>query len=235
MRNPQRNIPLALGAGTFVVIIIYVLTNLAYLYIMPIADIAGSNRVAADIMDRVLPGYGGGLISLAVMISTFGSVNGSTMTTARVFFAMAKDRLFFKGHGRCPPEIPDPGQGPHRPMCVGVPPHALRHVRPAVHLRDVCRMDLLRFRRGRSLYPPKEISRVSRPYSLPGYPVVPILFVGVATWFVLNTLVANSRFPGRRAPPAPRNPVLFLLEKNDVPAIVIQPSSISLLTSPSNS
>ena len=83
--NPQRNIPLALSLGTITVIMIYVLTNLAYLYVLPINEIASSRLVAADVMEKIYPGYGGAVISIAVMISTFGSVNGSCMTTARVF------------------------------------------------------------------------------------------------------------------------------------------------------
>ncbi len=193
VRNPQRNIPLALGVGTLLVIVIYVLTNLAYLYVMPIGAIAGSNRVAADMMDRVLPGYGGGLISLAVMLSTFGSVNGSTMTTARVFFAMAKDRLFPQAMAEVHPAYHTPGKA-LIVQCVwaclltlsGTFDQLFTYVMFAgwiFYALGAGGVFILR----------KKYPEAKRPYKVPGYPVVPILFVAVATWFVLNTLVSKTQ------------------------------------------
>lgn len=192
IKNPQRNIPLALGAGTLLVIIIYVLTNLAYLYIMPITEIAGSNRVAADMMDRVLPGYGGAVISLAVMLSTFGSVNGSTMTTARVFFAMAKDRLFPRSLGEVHPRYHTPGRA-LIVQCVwaclltlsGTFDQLFTYVMFAgwiFYALGAAGVFILR----------RKYPETQRPYKVPGYPVVPILFVAVATWFVGNTLVSKT-------------------------------------------
>jgi APA family basic amino acid/polyamine antiporter len=192
IRNPQRNIPLALGAGTLAVILIYILTNLAYLYVMPIGEIAGSKRVAADVMDRVLPGYGGALISLAVMISTFGSVNGSSMTTARVFFAMAKDRLFFKGMGYVHPTYRTPTTS-LIVQCAwaslltlsGTFDQLFTYVMFAgwiFYAFGAAGVFILR----------RKFPRQDRPYSVPGYPWVPLVFVGVATWFVLNTLLTQT-------------------------------------------
>ena len=108
VREPRRSIPLALIGGTIAIIVIYVTTNLAYLYVLPIQAIAASKLVAADTMEVVLPGLGGGMISLAVMLSTFGGVNATSMTTARVYFAMARDGLFFKGMGKAHPRFRTP-------------------------------------------------------------------------------------------------------------------------------
>ncbi len=108
VKEPQKNIPRAIIIGTITVIIIYVLTNLAYLYILPIEKIATSKLVAADVMDTLYPSYGGAIISIMVMISTFGAVNATSLTTARVFFAMAKDKLFFKGIEKVHPKYKTP-------------------------------------------------------------------------------------------------------------------------------
>lgn len=110
VREPKKTIPRALILGTLIVICIYVLANMAYLYVLPIGEIAGSHLVAADMMERVFSGYGGAFIAAAVMISTFGTVNGTSMTTARVYFAMARDRMFFRSMDRVHPKYRTPSR-----------------------------------------------------------------------------------------------------------------------------
>ncbi|MCX7879921.1 MAG: amino acid permease [Ignavibacteria bacterium] len=95
VKNPKRNIPLALTFGTLIVLTVYILINLAYLYILPIDKIAQSKLVAADTADAIIYGFGGAFISLAVMVSTFGTANGTIMVSARVYYSMAKDKYFF--------------------------------------------------------------------------------------------------------------------------------------------
>ncbi len=192
VRNPQRNIPLALSIGTIAVIVIYVLTNLAYLYVLPINEIASSRLVAADMMEKVYPGFGGAVISIAVMISTFGSVNGSCMTTARVFFAMAKDHLFFKGLADVHPRYKTPAKS-LVVQCIwaclltlsGTFDQLFTYVMFAgwiFYALGAAGVFILR----------RKFPRTDRPYSVPGYPWVPALFVAVATWFVINTLVNQT-------------------------------------------
>ena len=192
VRNPQRNIPLALSLGTIGVIIIYVLTNLAYLYVLPIQDIASSRLVAADVMEQIFPGYGGAVISIAVMISTFGSVNGSAMTTARVFFAMAKDRLFFRSMAEVHPKYHTPAKSlvvQCAWACLltlsGTFDQLFTYVMFAgwiFYALGAAGVFILR----------RKFPRTDRPYSVPGYPWVPILFVIVAAGFVINTLISNT-------------------------------------------
>ena len=110
VKEPKKNIPIALVVGTIIIILIYVATNLAYLYILPIGEIATSKLVAADVMENIFHGYGGAIISAMVMISTFGTVNATSMTTARVYFAMAKDKLFFRSLGKIHPHYRTPGR-----------------------------------------------------------------------------------------------------------------------------
>ncbi len=96
VKDPQRNLPRALIGGTLAVVAIYLLANLAYLAVLPIEQIRVSKLVAADVAQAVLGPAGVALVSITVMISTFGTLNTVLFTSPRIFFAMASDRLFFQ-------------------------------------------------------------------------------------------------------------------------------------------
>lgn len=98
VKNPQRNLPLSLFVGTSTVIFLYLLANVAYLYVLPIESIktAENDRVATLLMQTILGDEGRIFMAAMVMISTFGCLNGVIFTAARVYYAMAKDGLFFK-------------------------------------------------------------------------------------------------------------------------------------------
>jgi len=108
VKNPKRNIPLGLMFGSLIVIVLYVVINLAYLYVMPIEEIAKSPLVAAAAAEKIFGTYGGAIISIAVIVSTFGAVNGSLMASARVPFAMAHEKMFFKWLGKVHPRFATP-------------------------------------------------------------------------------------------------------------------------------
>jgi len=192
VKEPRKNIPRALVLGTIAIIVIYVLTNLAYLYILPITEIAKSNLVAADVMDRIFAGYGGAVISIAVMISTFGTVNGTSMTTARVFFAMAKNKLFFQRMSKVHPQYKTPSTSlivqclwASLLTLTGSYDQIFTYVIFAgwiFYALGAAGIFILR----------KKMPDASRAYRVPGYPWVPILFVVVATWFVINTIVEQT-------------------------------------------
>src|SRR5437870_5080443 len=95
VKDPQRNLPRAIILGTVAIIVLYVLTNLAYLYVSPIEAVARSPLVAADTMSAIFGRAGVALVSIFVMISSFSSLNGSMLASPRVFFAMADDGLLF--------------------------------------------------------------------------------------------------------------------------------------------
>jgi amino acid transporter len=100
VRNPRRNLPLALILGVLVVLAMYLLVNAAYLRALPFDQLAASKSVATDSAAAVFGHIGVSVVGALVMLSTFGSLNGSVMSDPRVFFAMAEDNLFFQGVGR---------------------------------------------------------------------------------------------------------------------------------------
>ncbi len=102
MRNPKRNLPLALAAGVGLVSLLYVLTNLAYLVTLPLAAIRGASedRVATAVLEAILGRGGASIMAVAIMISTFGCNNGLILAGARVYYAMSRDGLFFRAAGR---------------------------------------------------------------------------------------------------------------------------------------
>jgi APA family basic amino acid/polyamine antiporter len=108
VKNAQKNVPRALIYGTLIVIGVYVLTNIAYLYVLPIDEMANSPLVAASAAEKIFGSSGASLISIAVIISTFGALNGSILATARIPYAMARANLFFKSLGKVHPKFGTP-------------------------------------------------------------------------------------------------------------------------------
>ncbi|CAG4988710.1 Serine/threonine exchanger SteT [Dyadobacter sp. CECT 9275] len=101
IKNPQRNIGLALGLGTLIVTLIYVSTNIMYTGVLSLQEIAASDkdRVAVSASQMIFGNWGTIIIAVMIMISTFGCNNGLIMSGARVYYSMAKDGLFFKKVG----------------------------------------------------------------------------------------------------------------------------------------
>ncbi len=118
IKEPQRNLPKAMAYGTLLVLVLYVLANLAYLNVLPLDQIqaAPEDRVATAVMNVIWPGTGTGLMAWVILVSTFGCLNGMILAGARVFYAMAQDNLFFKSFGKLHPQSATPvvsllGQG----------------------------------------------------------------------------------------------------------------------------
>jgi len=102
VRDPKKHLPAALVIGCTAVVLLYLLTNVIYLLVLPMPAIqhAASDRVATAVLERIFPSYGSLLMAIAIMISTFGCVNSLVLSGARAYYAMAKDRLFFVQAGR---------------------------------------------------------------------------------------------------------------------------------------
>ena len=121
VRNPQRNLPLSLALGTGTVILLYVLANFVYLSVLPLDGVATGatvvergikyateDRVGTAVMQQMFHSNGAKLMALAILISTFGCCNGLIMAGARVYYAMARDGLFFKSVGKLHPQYKTP-------------------------------------------------------------------------------------------------------------------------------
>lgn len=115
VKNPQKNIPIALGMGTIIVIILYLAMNAAYLYIMPVEQLAGihhaENKIAAVEVAAVISGHAGAVIlSCLILFTTFNCVNTTILMSARIFFAMARDALFLESAGKIHPKYQTPSR-----------------------------------------------------------------------------------------------------------------------------
>jgi APA family basic amino acid/polyamine antiporter len=110
LKDPKRDLPFAMGAGVLTVTILYLLANVAYLNVLPAAAIATApqDRVATAVLKAILGDAGLYVMAVAIMISTFGCNNGLILSGARVYYAMARDRLFFASAGTLHPEYKTP-------------------------------------------------------------------------------------------------------------------------------
>jgi len=108
LRNPQRNLFLGLLAGCLLVTILYLATNLAYLWVLPAAAIAASPRIAADALAAAVGPGSAAFVSALILLSILGSANTNILTAPRVYYAMAKDGLFFARAGEVHPRYRTP-------------------------------------------------------------------------------------------------------------------------------
>lgn len=109
IKQPQRNIPKSLFTGVIACIIVYVLVNQAYLYVLPVEKIAGSSLVASDAISIAIGNTGGALVAAMIVICTLGAINGNIMATTRVTYAMGKDKVFLPWAGREHKRFQTPG------------------------------------------------------------------------------------------------------------------------------
>ena len=193
VKNPQRNVPLGLLYGTFIVMAVYLVINIAFLYVLPIDEMAKSPLVAATAAERIFGVNGASIISIAVIVSTFGALNGSILTTARVQFAMARDKLFFSPLGKVHPKFGTPHvslviQGLW--SCVLVMSGSFDTITDYVifaawlfYMLGAAGVFVLR----------KKMPEVNRPYRVWGYPIVPAIFVIFALLFLINSIVSDTQ------------------------------------------
>ena len=196
VRDPQRTLPRAIVGGTLAIVAIYLAANVAYLYVNPVDQIGQSSLIAADTMGAIFGPLGTALISVVVTISTFGALISVTLTSPRIFFAMAADGLFFRRIASVHPRYGTPHVAIGLAAALGV---AFVMTRTFDQLADTFVLaswpffglavaGLYRLRRLRPELP--------RPYRVPGYPVVPAVFVCAVVYLVGNALIADPLWTG---------------------------------------
>ena len=190
VKNPARVLPLALLTGTGLIVVVYLLINAAYMYLVPVASMAEAPLIAATAAERIplLGANGAAIISVLVMVSAFGSLNGSMMTGPRVFFAMADRGLFFSALARVSPRFRSPSVAIWLATALGVIYVLFQDFQ---QLADRFILGIWPFyalgvaavfvlRRTRPDLP--------RPYRAWGYPVVPVVFLAASVAMVFNAL-----------------------------------------------
>ena len=202
VRDPTRNLPRSLFIGCGLVVALYLLANLAYVVTLPLVAIqtAPQNRVATALMQAVFGPRGTILMAIAVMISTFGCNNGLILAGARVYFAMARDNLFFKGAGslnnRHVPAAALVIQGIWAafltlPRTVTTNPQTGAVTYGNVYtqlLEYIISADLIFYALmvGAVIVMRRKAPEIERPYRTIGYPVVPLIYIGLAVLIVLD-------------------------------------------------
>jgi basic amino acid/polyamine antiporter, APA family len=211
IRNPRRNLPLSLAIGTGVVLLLYIACNFVYLSVLPLVgaenattlagrgiQFATQDRVATAVMEAAFGGIGAKLMAGAILVSTFGCVNGMLLAGARVYYAMSRDGLFFKSTGKLDAKTGVPVNSLWM-QCVwacvlclsGQYGNLLDYVIFAVlvfYILTIVGLFVLRRTR-----PDAE-----RPYRAVGYPVLPGLYIVLATWIsvVLLRYKPQYTWPG---------------------------------------
>jgi len=211
VRNPQRNLPLSLAIGTGVVIFLYVMSNVVYLTSLPLignADgatlaargiqYASEDRVATAVMQQIFGSSGAQIMAVLILISGFGCNNGLILAGARVYYAMAKDGLFFKSAAKLHPEYHTPAHSLMMQcvwtciLCIsGSYGQLLDYIIFAVlvfYILTIGGLFVLRVKR----------PDAPRPYRAIGYPVLPAIYVVMAIFIdiVLLRYKPQYTWPG---------------------------------------
>jgi len=192
VKDPQRNLPRAIIIGTLALIVIYVMANVAYLYVSPVESVARSPLVAADTMFALFGRVGVVLVSIFVMISSFSSLNGSMLASPRIFFAMADDGLFFRSIARVHPRFKTPHVAIVLAAVLGMVLVLSRSFEALTNtfvlaIWPFYALSVAAIYRLRRLRP-----EMPRPYKVVGYPVVPAIFIAAVIGFVVNALINDT-------------------------------------------
>lgn len=190
VKRPERNLPRALGLGLALIAAVYVLANVAYLKVLPAASLAATERAGVAVAERTMGPIGATLATVAILVSIAGAANGSILAPSRIYFAQARDRMFFARFGEIHPRFETPWfsllcQGLWSAVLVitGSFETLLTYTMFANWIfgaLTVAGLIVLRNRR----------PELPRPYRVWGYPVTPIVFVGVSLIFLIQTIAA---------------------------------------------
>ena len=210
LKNPQRDLPRSLILGILLVTGLYLLLSAIYSYVLPIDEMAKSKLVAADVAERCFAG-GGKWIALAVMLSTFGAANAVILTSARVYFSMGERGMFPASLGRAHPRFHTPGtslvvQGIWSVLLLfsgtfDTLTDTLIFVSWFFYAANAWAVIVLRRRE----------PTAPRPFKVPWYPFIPIVFVAFGLVYLMMTLwndVSTYRELVRQGKPALMNSAL---------------------------
>ena len=191
IKDPQKNIPKSLFLGLSFCIVIYVLVNLAYIYVLPIDKMAASPFVASDSSTITWGLIGGGIIAAMVMLSTLGTTNSNVLATARVTYAMSEENRWFAWAGKPQKKFNTPGNALILNAiwtCVlifsgsfDMLTDMLIFVSWFFYGMSTLGVFLLR----------KKLHDTPRFYKVWGYPIVPLLFVVFVAFFLCSTLYTD--------------------------------------------
>jgi APA family basic amino acid/polyamine antiporter len=192
VQHPQKTLPRALLIGTTMVVVLYVAANLVYLHLLPMAELKNAELVAADVARLSIGPAGVVIVSAAIAVSTFGTLNGSMMTAPRIFFAAAEDGLFPRAIAYINPRTTAPTRAVILMTVMGV---IFILIRRFTELADQFIIGIWPFyalaiagvfvlRRTRP--------RLERPYRTWGYPFVPLVFLAGALMLLGNYLVSKT-------------------------------------------
>jgi basic amino acid/polyamine antiporter, APA family len=196
IRDPGRSLPRALIGGAVSVTAIYLAANAAYLHVLPMATIAASPLVAADVAVRVVGQLGAAFVTALVCTSTFGTVNVAMMVYPRVFFAMAEDRLFFRAMAAVHPRYATPYAAIVLTAALGIAYVTLRSFEQLIEIFILGSLPFWALAVGAVFVLRRRRPDLLRPYRTPGYPVLPILFVLAMLALVWNSLREHPRSAG---------------------------------------
>jgi basic amino acid/polyamine antiporter, APA family len=201
VKNPRRNIPLSLIMGTGFVVTVYFLATLGYLMVLPMhgdphgatamargLQFASEDRVGTAALEVIFHSGGAYLMAAAILVSTFGCANGLSLAGARVYYAMSQDGLFFKSVGKLSEKYKTPSAGLFVQACwtallcvSGSYSQLLDYIIFAVlvfYILTILGLFVLRVKQ----------PNASRPYKALGYPVLPALYILMASWICIVLL-----------------------------------------------
>jgi len=189
MSTPERSLPRGLVGGTLIVTALYVLLNLTYLRAVPVEAMGGSERIAEEAAATLFGPAASRIVSIAVLISTFGCLSATILYAARIYLPMAEDGLFFRSLARIHPRFRTPGASI---LAQGLWSGLLALSGAYEQLYTYSTFAVVLFYAGTGAAVPvlrRTRPEASRPYRVWGYPWVPAAFVLVSLAFVANTLV----------------------------------------------
>lgn len=187
-KRPQRDVPLGMVLGASIVTLVYLLTNVAYLRLLPLGAIIASPHVASDAVEAAIGRAGGAAVAAAIAVSALGTAGIFTLTTPRVYWAMAERGLFFRGMGDLHPRW----RTPARAILLQTAWAAVLVLAWGTFeslVSYVLFVDWLFFGlTGAAVFVLRRRQGPPEHYRVPGYPLVPLAFIGMSLWFLGSTL-----------------------------------------------